>query len=839
MEKLRYRPSWLEIRDRFYETLDGEACVREVSRLVLQEVLLVFRETCQETALPIALLSCGGFGRAELFPYSDVDLVFVHRDDVSPQDLSVVVRPITQALWDIGLEPSHSVRSIRDVSRFQADNTELYLSLVDAKAIAGDPTVLAEFEKARNQLLREKSDRIADRLFDLIDARWHTFQHTIHHLEPDLKDGPGGLRDLHSLRWLSILKKERPFWNESGRWEAFETEAMAHFSAIRCFLHFEEQRNQNLLRFDPQEEWLEVVARHGVDASGWSRNHYRLARTIYRQLQRWAERFNTRSSALITGIESWRNRLSNSEFSVSRNRVYAKLPQKLESDEALIWRLFEFAGRHGIELAWDTVQRVSSFVVNPASALGSVSPIPEALQKIFETPHAQVAVRAMERTGFLARLFPEWTDIDSLLVRDFYHRYTVDEHTLVCIDGLCELMRGQKDLDPRMLDLAEQTQSQALLILALIFHDIGKKDGVEGHAERSREIASRALTRVGVSTSDRFAIEELVAHHLLLSLVMRTRDLSDPDTGRQIADITDNLPMLRRLTLFTYADIRGVYPGALTPWRLDQLWSTFRVAQVALEDRIAQERIQPTEGFSPPERRFLEGFSTRYLRIFLSSQIREHYELFLAWSRGESAVRLKPQERIFEIVAVCNDAAGQFAEVTGVLAGMGQNILLADAFRNIHGAAVLRFQFEDPGRSLTLNPSDQLALIDRIDDVLRNSKRAADVIPRRGTQRQPRGPRKLQPYVYARNDVSATLTMVEIGAPDRQGLLYDITRTVADQGCNIDVLIVETRAHRAFDTVYVQKDGTELNEESSAALVRALQQVLQESAHSQGLKDER
>lgn len=833
VEKLRSSSSWLAARDRFYETLDGETCVREISQLVERQVVEVFLGALQESPslqdgpLPaIALLACGGFGRGELFPYSDVDLVFVHATDASPDALKRIVRPVTQALWDIGLEPSHSVRSLREVARFQADNTELYLSLLDARPLAGDSAILIDFVKARHQLLREKRDRIAARLFDLIDGRWHTFQHTIHHLEPDLKDGPGGLRDLHSIRWLSQLKNEVPFWGESGRWAAFEREVVAHFAAIRCFLHFEEQRNQNLLRFDPQEEWLELLSRRRRDARGWSRCHYRYARTLFREIERWIERFNPSSSALMQGIESWRNRLSNSEFSVNRNRVYAKHPQRLEQDEALVWKLFAFVGRHGLELGGDTVQRIVSFLGRDKGALGSHGSIRESLLPVLDSPHANVAVRAMERTGFLAALFPEWNDIDALLVRDYYHRYTVDEHTLVCIDALCELMRGKPGLDPRLQDLAVQTQSQAILLLALLFHDIGKKDGVDGHAQRSAALANQAMARLGLIPADAAAVEALIAQHLLLSHAMRTRDLSDPGTGQEIAVLTDSQPMLRRLTLLTYADIRGVYPGALTPWRLDQLWSAYRVAQVALEDRIARERIHPTQGFSPQEREFLEGFSTRYLRIFLPAQIHEHYELYLAARRGEPALRLRPQERAFELIAVASDQPGLFAEVTGVLAGMGQNILLADAFRNHQGTALLRFQFEDPTRSLTLNPSDQDLLVARLGRVLRDGARAADVVPRRGAPRTPRASRALEPYAYTRNDVSPTLTMVEIGASDRQGLLYDITRTVAAQGCTIDVLIVETRAHRAFDTLYVQKNGTELDDPGQAELVSALLAVL-------------
>ncbi|MCW5966124.1 MAG: hypothetical protein KIT83_18950 [Bryobacterales bacterium] len=838
MEKLRFSPAWNAIRDGFFETLDGNASIQALSPLVEAEVRTAFDQISPRASCPIALFAVGGFGRQELFPHADIDLMFLHPTEAPPDAMAGIAGPLTQTLWDLGLEPSHSVRSLREISRFQADNTEFYLSLLDARPLAGDPSLIAQFETAREQLLREKGTRLTDRLFDLIDGRWRQFAFTIHHLEPDIKDGPGGLRDLHCLRWLTMLKQETPFWNEPGQWERHEQAMLQHLAAIRCFLHYQEARNQNVLRFDAQEEWLDLLARRGMDATAWTRGHYRRARMLQQELQHWMERFSRPASALQRGIEQWRARLSNADFLVSRGVVLLKSPAQLEQNPQIALRLFAFVARHGLQLAEDTVKRLRHAL--PGFSLALVQPasqkeltrqqLREALLEIFGEAHANVAARAMEASGYLAALFPEWHDIEGLLVRDYYHRYTVDEHTLVCVDALCELLRGQKELDPRMLDLAEQTDTRALLVLTLLFHDIGKKDGVEGHELRSREAAREALERLGFDAHHVGTVCLLVEQHLLLAQAMRTRDLADPDTGADIAGIMGSLVHLRMLTLVTYADIRGVFPGALTPWRMDQLWSAYRIAQLAMEDRIARERIRPAAHYSPGELRYLEGFSTRYTRIFLPSQVHDHFTYYQAMLRGESGLRLRKVETSFELIAVCDDAPMRFAEVTALLAGMGQNILLADAFRNAHGTLLVRFRFEDPGRGLTLNPSDLDRLRERLEAVLYRGATAASVVPRRGQPKLSRAQRQLQPYVYARNDVSPTLTMFEIGAADRPGLLYDIARTLAESGCTIDVLIVETRAHRAFDTLYVQKAGRELSPAEQAAVTTSLLQVLR-AAH--------
>ena len=865
MEKLRLSPTWNAIRDRYYETLNGDVCAREICEFVNGVVRLGFEEFQDRSPVPLALFAVGGFGRGELFPYSDIDLLFLHPTEIDPKTVACVVGPLIQQLWDCGVEPSHSVHSLRDVVRFQADNTEFYLSLLDARPLAGDAALIDSFWAARDTLLREKSGRIVERLFDLLDGRWRQYDYTIHHLEPDVKDGPGGLRDLQSLRWLSTLKGESPFWDEPRRWPAFEADMQSHLAATRCFLHYQEGRNQNVLRFDAQDEWLELLSRRGVDSSQWTREHYVKARTVFRELGQWVERYSHPGTALQRGIEQWRARLSNSDFLVSRNLVHLKAPTQVAQRPELAMKLFAFLARHGLSASEGTlarlrdalpefenlVRRWSHSDESSESGIAEVqgfgrpkdaalrdagqdssdniptsSPLARMLLEICALPHADQAIRAMEASGCLSAILPEWKGIACHLVRDYYHRYTVDEHTLVCIDAACELMRGKKDLDPRMLDMAEQTASGNLVVLSLVFHDLGKKDGVEGHAERSRDMAAEAMARIGFDAMTTQTVLLLVEQHLLLSHAMRTRDLADPATGTEIASVVGSLPTLRMLTMLTYADIRGVFPGALTPWRMDQLWSAFRIGQLSLEDSIARERIHPAGHYSQEELHYLEGFSSRYTRLFLSGHVHAHFALYQELLAGRSALKLRKVESSFEITAVCYDAPMRFAEVAALLAGMGQNILLADAFHNAHGVVLLRIRFDDPGRSLSLNPSDQESLKARLERVIYQNEPASSVMPRRGQPKLARRHRQFEPYVYSRNDVSPTLTMFEIGAADRPGLLYDIARTLAEHGCNIDVLIVETRAHRAFDTLYVQKDGKELTAQEQSDVTSALLAVL-------------
>ena len=304
----------------------------------------------------------------------------------------------------------------------------------------------------------------------------------------------------------------------------------------------------------------------------------------------------------------------------------------MTSDPAILLRLLEFVARHGIPLAAETERRVEQASETFAAYCERTRPLWPALHGILSLPHAAAALRVMHDTGLLQAMFPEWRNIFCLVVPDFYHRYTVDEHTLVAIEKLAELAASKDPAQRRLAEILSEVEDLALLRFALLFHDSGKGADSGDHARLSVELARSAMERIQMRAEEQSAVEFLIEHHLDLSAVMSSRDLHDPATARLLAARIGTLERLKLLTLLTYADISAVNPAAMTPWRLEQLWETYRVTHQQLLKELETERIADLpadlkkEMLEPAD--FIRGFPSRYLRTHTLEDIQAHAELY-------------------------------------------------------------------------------------------------------------------------------------------------------------------------------------------------------------------
>ncbi|MBZ5586895.1 MAG: bifunctional uridylyltransferase/uridylyl-removing protein, partial [Acidobacteriia bacterium] len=447
--------------------------------LLASRTAQVDREVCAAAAgllLPHApagftLLAVGGYGRRHLFPHSDVDLLLLWESERMAYERKDAIRTFLQRLWDSGLRVSHSVRTPQECAEPHEDNVELSVSLLDRRYLAGDRALYARLEERWPRFLHGTRDWLAPRLARLARERHAKYANTFYHLEPNVKETPGGLRDYQLLRWLEQIR------GATAADPAPELEAaFQHLSRIRCWLHAEARRDQNVLSFDAQDAMAEQW--DSGDAARWMRAYYRHARAIYRAAARELDALEARSSGLFAQFTGWRSRLGNTEIGVHRERASLREPQRLEHDPELVLRLYEFVARHGIPPSAETVRRVESERARLARHFAGARPVWRALDRILSLPEAPLALRSMHETGALCALFPELEGIECLVIRDFYHRYTVDEHTLVAIENL--LRPG----DPYGSLLAEIGQRGALVFAAL-FHDAGKRSTSEGHVDGS------------------------------------------------------------------------------------------------------------------------------------------------------------------------------------------------------------------------------------------------------------------------------------------------------------------------------------------------------------------
>jgi [protein-PII] uridylyltransferase len=808
-------------REEFFASGAAARVLASRTALVDQRVTEAFgAHLAKLFASGLAVLAVGGFGRRELFPFSDVDLLLLAESDSPPRPARDALLAFQQALWDSGLRISHSVRTVRECCELHEGNTELSVSLLDRRLLCGDASLYDRLEERWPKFLRAEHRTLARYLCRLARSRHAGFHGTIYHLEPNVKETPGGIRDLHLIGWLDKLRAE----NTASQWSCELEPAREFLHSVRCFLHYRSGRDQNVLGFDAQEEIVETrLAADGETPARWMQRYFRHVRNISRVALRALDAHESQGSSLLAGFRDWRSRLSNSDFTVSRDRIFFKAAGRLEQEPDLALRLFQFVARHGIRPSADAERRLAEHMPALEAHFSGPQPLWPALRELFTLPHAGLALRVMHESGFLRIVFPEWAPIECLVVRDFYHRYTVDEHTLVAIENLGDLGEAGDGPRQRYAALLAEVEDPALLIAALLLHDTGKGVALEGgHSERSAVLASAALERIGAPEPAAKLVRFLIEHHLDLSAAMTGRDLDDPETARDLAERVGTLEALRYLVLVTYADVSAVNPTALSPWRLEQLWRVYLVAFEELTRELASERIAATGGGSPDREAFLKGFPTRYLRTHSDQEIAAHLALDRDRRTAGVALDLRKVDGGYQATILAKDRLYLFASFAGALSSFGMNILKAEAFANQQGTILDTFVFSDPARTLELNPTEMDRLRQTLERVALGKVNVKDLLKYRPRPAPPSARSRVEGRVTFNSEASSSATLVEVVAEDRPGLLYDLTSTFSEAGASIDVVLVDTEAHKALDVFYVTAGGAKL----SPALEESLREKL-------------
>ncbi|MEQ1886237.1 MAG: hypothetical protein ABL967_14325 [Bryobacteraceae bacterium] len=809
MEKLHSSAAWHQIKAEFQTTGDASLVHRELSRVVDNMAMLSFSSTLG-AAFPkgVAMLAVGGFGRKELFPYSDIDIMILVENEVLTGSIKESLSEFVRQLWDADLRLSNSVRTVEECLMVHEQNIELNISLLDRRFLAGDESVFRTLDNRFAFFLTKHGPKLGRALCEMTRARYEKYQDTMFHLEPDVKETPGGLRDLHFIHWLGILHPEQ-------RNEAALQGPTAFISSLRCFLHYRGGRDRNVLDFESQDRAAEQSYSTEKTPELWIRQYFHNARAIFREARRTLDAAEKCGSSLLTNFRDWRTRLSNSEFSVVRERVLLRNPAQLKGEPETILRLLDFIGRHGIPAAAETERRLENVSSEFRDMCAKMPNLWKTLKGILAKPHAVMALRTLQNTGLLEAMLPEWKTIVSLVVRDFYHRYTVDEHTLVTIELLNELRDTKDSARGRFAGLLAEIGDPAILLFSLLYHDVGKGALSGDHSHISLEWAQDALKRMGAPADEAQMCEFLIEHHLALSDVMTGRDLGDPATARALADRIGTIERLKFLTVLTYADISAVNPSAMTPWRLEQLWRVYRVAQQELTRELETGRIEDIPEHLATHGDFVRGFPVRYLRTHSNSEIAAHLKLYEASRPTGVAAQIDRSDGFFRLTVIARDMPALFASFAGALSSFGVDILKAEAFSNAKGLVLDTFVFADPKRNLELNPSE----IDRLTDLIKKvAVGKADVQRLLSSRPQTAKRRGGEPAVQFDSDACETATLVEIATDDRPGLLFNLATVFSSTACNIDVVLIDTQGHKAIDVFYVAQNGAKLTPEAQEML---------------------
>ncbi|WP_108783467.1 [protein-PII] uridylyltransferase [Pontivivens insulae] len=792
----------------------------------------------------IAVLAVGGFGRAEMAPFSDVDLLFLTPYKQTAWGESLI-EAVLYILWDLRLKVGQSVRTVDQCLRLGRDDMTIRTTLLERRHIWGDSDLSAELDqRIWNDLFRDTGPEFVEAKLAEREARHERNGGTRYLVEPNVKESKGGLRDLQTLFWIEkyLYDVEDPkVLVEKG---VFTEDEFAIFSAaesflwsVRCHLHLTANRATEHLSFDMQ---VEVAAAMGfVDADGQrgverfmqvyflhARSVGELSRIFLVSLEAKHIKAKPGFGQAIRNIFGRERDRTPEGFVLADGRLNVEDEEKFLSDPVNLLRLFQI----GLE---------AETLIHPA-ALRMATANLDLLEQVREDDRAnrifldillgntnpERGLRRMNETGVLGAFIPEFGRIVAMMQFNMYHSYTVDEHTITCISVMSRIERGKLvDELPYATEVMAKGLNRRVLYVAMLLHDIGK-GRPEDHSIIGAELAAEICPRLGLNEADTDLVVWLVRHHLLMSDTAQKRDISDPRTVSDFAKIVGSQERLKLLLVLTVCDIRGVGPNTWNNWKAVLLRQLFSATQDYLTDGIdsptrhqreeeAKEALSAALSDMSAEARAAE-LDRHYTPYWLGLQTESHVGVarMIANVKDdaiESEFVEEPSRDATRVTFVNADHPGVFARLAGALALVGANVVDARTYTTSDGYAISVFWIQDiegspyeSARLQRLRATVTKTLMGEV--VARTALDPKDKIKRR--EREFIVPTNIS-FDNAGSDL---FTIIEVDTRDRPGLLHDLTRALASVNVNIFSAIIATYGEQAVDTFYV-KDlfGMKLN----------------------------
>ncbi|MDX2143647.1 MAG: [protein-PII] uridylyltransferase [Rhodospirillaceae bacterium] len=859
--KLAFKAGQDEVRRRLDAGRhSGNDTVAELAFLHDQLIRVLFdhavthlaRRGVPTTGERLSVLAIGGYGRGELAPLSDVDLLFLLPYKKTPFS-EQVIEFILYTLWDLGLKVGQAVRSIDDNMLHAKADMTVRTTLLDARWIWGDQQLAADLKTRFQKEIVEGSGaqfvqaKLAER-----DAR-HTKQgDSRYRLEPNVKDDKGGLRDLHALYWIAKYLYGVSDVRRLADMGLIDDTAATRFAkaheflnTVRCHIHYLSGRPDNRLTFDLQRE---VARRMGyADRPGstaverFMRHYFLIARDVgdlTRVFIAMLEEKGRRKPLLQLPAALRRRNVDG--FVVDAGRIGLKSEKDLDGDPVALIRIFRTAQVNKLDFQPKSLRAVA----RRAMAATALRDVPEAnalfMEILTDPTGAEATLRLMSEAGVFGRFIPDFARVVAQMQYDMYHVYTTDEHTIRAIGILNRIEQGKlKDELPIASEVIHKVQSRRALYVAVMLHDIAKGRGGD-HSELGADIANELCPRLGLTPEETESVSWLVRYHLLMSNTAFKRDLDDPLTIARFAEAVQSPERLRLLLVLTCADIRAVGPNVWNNWKATLLRELFHRAEEVMsgaqntatrDARVAAKRealLARLSDWSAQSREIVAASASPAYWLAYDTDSQERHARFIraAEAKGEKiavSFSVETTRDATSMLIYTPDHPGLFAKIAGALALSGVSIVDAKILTLANGMALDTFYFQDYDGEPIVQDARLERIKSRLVMALEGRIRLDQELARTAVLRVPSRAQALElpPRVFIDNMASKVCSVIEINGHDRPGFLFDVTKTLTDLGLQIASAHISTYGERVVDVFYV-KDvfGMKIENETKLRQIR-------------------
>ena len=803
----------------------------------------------------LAIVAVGGYGRGEMAPHSDVDLLFVTPYKITPWAESLI-ESMLYMLWDLRLKVGHASRTIKDCLRLAREDYTIRTSLVEFRFLDGD----ADLAKSLNDKLW--SELFSTTATDFVEAKLeeraerHRKQGGQRYVvEPNVKEGKGGLRDLQSLFWIAKYVNKVQTTAELVDCGVFTAEEYTTFLqaeeflwAVRCHLHLISARAMDQLTFDLQ---VEVATRMGYHDSAGRRGVEHFMQDYFRH----ATRVGELTRIFLTALEAQhakpepmlqrlltRRRKARPPYAIKQNRLTVADEQAFFADKVNMLRIFEEALRTGTLLHPDAMRLLAANLdLIDDSVRDDKEGIRIFLDLMLKHGNPERALRRMNELGVLAAFLPEFAPIVAMMQFNMYHSYTVDEHIIQCISHLAQIERGElvEEL-PVASGILKEGVNRKVIYVALLLHDIGK-GRPEDHSILGAQMARKICPRLGLTKEESETVEWLVRYHLLMSDTAQKRDLSEPRTVRDFAKAVKSVKRLDLLTVLTVCDIRGVGPGTWNNWKAMLLRDLHQLTKIALESGMEEINRDARENEAKKAlREALSDWDSKDVRTELGRHYGPYWQglpasaqvIFAKLLRDISDVEIRIDMELDhdrDATRACfamADHPGLFSRMTGALALVGANVVDARTYTSKDGYATAIFWIQD-AEGHPYEKARMPRLRQMIERTLKGEVITREALKDKDKIKKREQAFRVQTHITFDNEGSDLYTIIEVDTRDRAGLLHDLTRTLAANNVYIASAVIATYGEQVVDTFYV-KDmfGLKFHQESRR---QALEKKLREA----------